>query len=594
MQQLIFQISDENALQNAISELQDYGGKQVFQSLVFHMYCGPMEKEWLEEITKTLGNSFPKAGIMGVSAHAEFYHGHVTEPTVVLSAMFFEQSDVRVFCFPEILGHEAEVGRKVCALIDATPGIKAAEILVSAAPVDDYTFLQEAEKCRKDVKIFGGYPNGHNMAEDTLNIIHSDGVFQNALVVATYAGENFHIDVARTTGWQPIGREFTVTKAHKNTLIEVDGFPAVQLFERYLHVLSKEEFTQSTREFPLYIKEGEMTMLRHPLYASDDGELELAGYVNEGMQVCMSYGNPNAIIEDVNARCDEVRAFEPEAILLYTCTMRKLFWNDFFDQEILPFDRIASSTGFCTGGELDRDMKSGKIRWHNITILSIAMREGDKTGGDFPKVRVDTSSLQGQVGLLQRLATLVQMTSIELRETMDSLQEANQRLKQMAITDELTRLYNRREIERRINEALDRAQETGTELAFVMIDIDHFKQVNDTYGHEAGDQILKEFASIFQTHMVEKQGEAVGRWGGEEFFCLMPDISLDEAYERTQKMREAVETHHFPYVEKMTCSMGLIIAKGSEDRKLLFSRVDDMLYEAKKSGRNCVKVWREA
>ena len=594
MQQLIFQITDEKSLGESIHELTDYSGKNRFQSLVFHMYCGPMEKEWLERIAKELGDSFPDAGLMGVSAHAEFYQGHVTEPMVVLSAMFFEQTEVKVYSFPEIMGSEAEAGRKVCALIDETPAVKAAEILVSAAPVDDYVFLQEAQKCRKDVKIFGGYPNGHNMDEDTLNIIHSDGVFQNALVVATYAGENFHIDVARTTGWQSIGREFTVTKAHKNTMIEVDGMPAVKLFEKYLHVLPKDDFTQSTREFPLYIKEGDMTMLRHPLYATAAGELELAGYVDEGMKVLMSYGNPSAIIESVNERCEEVREFEPEAILLYTCTMRKMFWNEFFDQEILPFERIAPSTGFCTGGELDRDLNTGKIMWHNITLLSIAMREGEKKGKDLPGVMIDTSSLQGQVGLLQRLATLVQMTSMELREVVESLQEANYKLQQMATTDELTGLYNRREIENRIMKALDRAQENGREMALVMIDIDHFKHVNDTYGHEAGDQILKDFADIFRKQMDEERGEAVGRWGGEEFFCLMPDISLDEACERTQKMRQAVETHHFPHVEKLTCSLGLIGANGSEDRKLLFARVDDMLYEAKASGRNCVKVWKEA
>lgn len=590
MKQLLFEIHNKDSLISSIEDIRRYQEYHLPKSIVFHLYCGVVEEEWITWITGQLMEVFPEAGIAGASSHAEIINGHLTDPVVLLSAMFFEKTDVKVTCFSDVLGKEIETGKKVCEIIDSIPDIKAAEFLIQGAPVDNYAFLQEAQNCRRDVKIFGGYPLGHDVDNDRHFIVHSTGIFDNALVLVTYAGEDFHIDVAHTAGWRSLGRSFTVTDADKNTLISVDGFPAANLYEQYLRIVPDENFMVNTMEFPLFLEDDGIEMLRHPAAATTDGTLALAGYVRKGMKVYMSYGDPNAIIADVDKRCEEVRQFEPEAVLLYTCTMRKMFWSYFINNEMMPFQKLATTAGFCTGGELNRDMKSGKIMWHNITLLSIAMREGEKTGKSIPEVRVDTTALHGQVGLVQRLTTLVQRTSEELRETLDNLQNANRRLMKMATTDGLTGLYNRREIEYQINEALDKTAQSGGEVALIMLDIDHFKSVNDTYGHEAGDRILEGFANAIASLVNEYEGEAAGRWGGEEFFCLLPHDTLDMAVERAEKIRRTIEEYPFPYVDQLTCSVGVTVANGKEDRKRVFSRVDDALYEAKRTGRNRVVI----
>ena len=416
------------------------------------------------------------------------------------------------------------------------------------------------------------------------------GVYENAAILITYVGEEFHIDVAHTTGWRSLGRAFTVTKADKNCLMEVDGFPAAELYKRYLKIDPNDDYLFNAREFPLFIEDNGMVMLRHPAASAKDGALELAGYVNVGNKVYMSYGDPNTIIEAVNERCAAVAAFEPEAILLYTCTMRKVFWNYFLNNEMAPFQKIATTAGFCTGGELNRDMETGSVMWHNITLLSILMREGEKTGCKIPPARVDTAALHGEVGLVQRLTTLVQETSRELREALLELQEANAKLLRAATIDVLTELYNRREIERRINGALDRSAENGSEVALIMMDIDHFKNVNDTYGHEAGDKVIEGVAAVLNSLVRESEGEAAGRWGGEEFFFLLPNEDLASATERAEEIRKTIELYPFPYVDKLPCSVGVTIASDKEERKKIYMRIDSALYEAKETGRNKVVV----
>ena len=596
MKQLLFEIYNEGALDEAVRQIREQTEQLPVKSLLFHMYCGVDDEAWILQVRDALQEAFPLAELCGIASSAEIINGSLTDPVILLSAMFFEKTETRVYFFPDILDQEEEFGRQARQIIDDTPQIKAAELLIQGAPVDNLIFLHSLDQCDPAVRIFGGYPIGHDLDHGRRFIVTEGGVFDNALALVTYAGEDFHIDVGHTAGWESLGRTFTVTKAHKNTLYTVDDFPATELYSRYLDMsVEDEHFIQNTMEFPLLVEDNGMSMLRHVAWSGEAGALVLAGYIHAGMTVTMSYGDPISIVAEVDARAEEVRQFEPEAILIYTCTMRKIFWNYFINNEMAPFQKIATSCGFCTGGELNRDPETGHIMWHNITMLTIAMREGGKTGRDIPEVRVDTNQMHGQASLVKRLTTLVKVTSRELRQSLEDLTEANDKLLHMATVDELTALFNRREIERRINAALDKAAEDGSEVALVMMDIDHFKRVNDTCGHETGDKILEGVAAVLNATVREYDGEAVGRWGGEEFFMLLPNNTLEQAVERAEEIRQTVELYPFPKIRRLTCSLGVAIVKGAEakDKKTVYARVDNALYEAKKTGRNRIVVAEE-
>lgn len=160
------------------------------------------------------------------------------------------------------------------------------------------------------------------------------------------------------------------------------------------------------------------------------------------------------------------------------------------------------------------------------------------------------------------------------------------RIERLAITDPLTKLYNRghfdSEIER--NVAFDRRK--NERFSLIILDIDHFKRVNDTYGHQAGDLVLKELATILTETL--RQTDVIARWGGEEFVILLPGTDLSIGVPVAEKLRVAVQDHHFEEVGKITCSFGVSAGAHGERKEDLIARADEALYQAKADGRNRV------
>jgi len=172
----------------------------------------------------------------------------------------------------------------------------------------------------------------------------------------------------------------------------------------------------------------------------------------------------------------------------------------------------------------------------------------------------------------------------ELRDSVSSAM-------QLAIIDDLTGLYNRRYFDRHLDVMLSKAQQQGRKMAVMMLDIDHFKAVNDTYGHEAGDDILKDFAYRIQQNV--RGVDLPCRYGGEEFVVLMPDTSQDDAANIAERVRAAVENSHFATRSNqsiaITVSVGVSLnLEGYDMPDKLLKRADVALYHAKDSGRNRV------
>jgi two-component system, cell cycle response regulator len=159
----------------------------------------------------------------------------------------------------------------------------------------------------------------------------------------------------------------------------------------------------------------------------------------------------------------------------------------------------------------------------------------------------------------------------------------------MTITDGLTDVGNKKRLDQMVRKEIPRALRHERDLALLMIDIDHFKDVNDTYGHLAGDSVLRDLASIVQKRL--RPDDELGRYGGEEFAAILPETSLDGAVKIAEDLRRLVETHPF-VVEgeqiKVTVSIGVAGLKQGMDANAFFRAADELLYKAKNSGRNRV------
>ncbi len=173
-------------------------------------------------------------------------------------------------------------------------------------------------------------------------------------------------------------------------------------------------------------------------------------------------------------------------------------------------------------------------------------------------------------------------------EHREELERKNVELKRLSTTDALTGLANRGRMETLIHHEVDRYERYGVGCSVIMLDVDHFKQVNDTCGHAVGDQVLRQLAGLMCENT--RQTDHAGRWGGEEFLILCPHTDLAGAHRLAENLRHRIEQVIFPVIGHRTCSFGVAeIHPGDQGRELL-KRVDDALYRAKNNGRNQVMV----
>lgn len=181
----------------------------------------------------------------------------------------------------------------------------------------------------------------------------------------------------------------------------------------------------------------------------------------------------------------------------------------------------------------------------------------------------------------------------QLRDRANELVAAHQQSERLrkeaevaALSDVLTGLGNRRLFDSDLERELDRFRRFEAPLSLLVLDIDHFKAVNDSYGHDAGDQVLADFATLLRPHVRETDG--FYRTGGEEFVVLLPETDVTEAAQIAERLRQSVDADLFVQDRSVTVSIGLAVSAKDDTAKGLYKRADQMLYTAKNQGRNCV------
>jgi diguanylate cyclase (GGDEF)-like protein len=162
----------------------------------------------------------------------------------------------------------------------------------------------------------------------------------------------------------------------------------------------------------------------------------------------------------------------------------------------------------------------------------------------------------------------------------------------MSVTDELTSLYNRRKIMEILKIEIERANRYGYDLALIMADIDFFKRVNDTYGHNMGDVVLRKVSMILRNSL--RKVDYVGRFGGEEFIIISPETSLQNAILLAERIRKIFNSFIIDGLNSpVTLSFGISVYSAGKDMDTFINEADTALYEAKNNGRNQVKIYKE-
>lgn len=183
-----------------------------------------------------------------------------------------------------------------------------------------------------------------------------------------------------------------------------------------------------------------------------------------------------------------------------------------------------------------------------------------------------------------QLGELNQSLEQKVVERTAELNKIKDDFEKLATTDALTHINNRYSIMKILLSEISRSNRYKTSLSIIMYDIDFFKNVNDTYGHDVGDNVLATLSNVVKNNL--RQVDIIGRYGGEEFLILLPNTMLTNAKEYAERLRKKVEEYSFETVGKVTISMGIVEIEPTENINEIFKRVDNLLYISKNNGRN--------
>jgi diguanylate cyclase (GGDEF)-like protein len=184
----------------------------------------------------------------------------------------------------------------------------------------------------------------------------------------------------------------------------------------------------------------------------------------------------------------------------------------------------------------------------------------------------------------QVIKGLLGMTSI-IEKNIQLLREKNSELETISKTDRLTGVSNRMHLDNVLASELSRSKRYDNRLSLIMLDIDHFKKINDTYGHQVGDKVLIQLSEILKINT--RDTDTVGRWGGEEFMIVCPEISQDQAFVIAEKILTILNQSKICDIS-VTASFGISQLRDEDSVEQLVKRADENLYKAKHSGRNCI------
>jgi diguanylate cyclase (GGDEF)-like protein len=184
------------------------------------------------------------------------------------------------------------------------------------------------------------------------------------------------------------------------------------------------------------------------------------------------------------------------------------------------------------------------------------------------------------------LEGLVAQRTAELVAKNHELIEKNLQLERLSVTDRLTGLFNRLKLDQVLDDEMNRHQRYASTFSVLLLDIDKFKAVNDTWGHTVGDEVLVSFARLLTAET--RDVDIVGRWGGEEFLIVCIDTDRDGALAVAEKLRAAIAAHEFPTIGRKTASIGVACIRKGDTITDLIARADTALYRAKEAGRNRV------
>lgn len=276
---------------------------------------------------------------------------------------------------------------------------------------------------------------------------------------------------------------------------------------------------------------------------------------------------------------EDMHAFGGESAHILSCAARYQFLNKNLGDVLANYNHVTPSFGIYAHGEIYR--AGQRLVAAHLTGNVAVFREAKEPHRK--DVSYNPVHLTQHMTHLLQMATFVSTAMKELEATQDALQFA-------ATHDSLSDLFNRGAMEKYLDQCIKNNADIGMPLSAIMIDLDHFKEINDTYGHAIGDAVIRTLSDIMKKHTAGR--DYAGRWGGDEFLIILPGTTLETAETLSIRMKnDLFHAHILPDDFPVSASFGVTIARQGELEQSFYKRVDNALYTSKENGKNRITIF---
>lgn len=547
----------ENEIENLGSELKNA------KSFYFQIFSSTLDTTVLENVIKIIQNKYPNCLCIANSTAGNIVNSNEgTEISVICNIFEKKSSKFEVLQYDFGESGMSEIALNLKLETEKRPWIKALEIYHTVPKISTSYLCDELANLEVNVKVFGGIVCSSDIASSD-SFIYSTigGKTDNGLLCVFIGGDDLYVDSIKISGWKPIGRTFRVTKVEGNILKELSGIPAYEIYKKYLNIQNDNNFFINALDFPMMYEHNNTTIVRAATSSNEDGSVVMSANVENDEIIRLSYGEPKTIIESIYNKSIEMQNFKPQVMHIFSCAARKAFWSSHNPTyELKSLKSICESSGFFSHGEFLRE--KGLVNQHNLTLVIALLREGEKSEIDYKgKIEQNSELLSSKMPLAARMATFIKETSYELEQINSHLEVINNQLKDVATTDGLTGLDNRLAFNDMLK-AIEHESCRKDNWIMYMFDVNGLKYINDTFGHPAGDELIKSAANVLK-FVFGNDGHCF-RIGGDEFVILI-DVSDNKIRELEKKYYEKMLEHNRSAVYHLSIAKGksrLIDAQG--------------------------------
>lgn len=548
---------------------------QIFSGLVSYFEIKQIQSILKEKNSEIL--------YIGSTTAGEICEAEVKENSITISIMEFEDTTFNLDFFTD--ENDYNLGIKIAETL-FTSNTKAMILFIDGLQTKGNEVLNGISSVNNSIPLAGGIAGDNGNFLETF-VFDKNGIYSKGCIAVTLNSDILNVYTDYQLNWQPIGQMMTVTKAEKNRLYEIDGISASEIYRKYLGDKVGDNLPFSATEFPLLKIDDDgleiCRIFKHQF--EEDGSLLTMGDIEVGDKVRLAFGNVDLVLNSTIDNLHQYQSFAPEAIFTYSCTARLAFLQSEITVELEPLNRIAPTCGFFTYGEIFHNNNKNELLNVSLTILALSENNVEyKNNFDIDnKNGAEKNFITNKHFLV--LEALTHLSNTVIKE----LEETQEQLKSQANKDYLTNLYNRRYFNEVAEDIIQLSKRENKPCSIIMLDIDKFKDINDTYGHTIGDKFIEKLANILLLNT--RESDIVSRFGGDEFAILLPFTNKQEAYKVSEDLRINVEKQNITIDDKIikfTISLGIDVIDYNENNcvNMALDKADKALYEAKETGRN--------